>query len=307
MSEQPDESAEKGEAIGAGSRQLLRSINSFIGGLTAGFMSTAAPIIPFRQRLFKRMALKSLENYYRLSGGDAIAIVEEPGQRISLSPVKYRAPEECEEGEKPGWKEKDKDKVWEAGGEGYDANYYGRTPLIAVSRDQSVEAGFLSPRIANAIELDRYDGVYQNPQISAHFDVDPTMQGGQAIADGGYDTQFAGLSIDNVGRYAGDQIVDLSSPDGYDGMRISFKKAAEWQAETTTTETMQMQEDRGYIMGLKKGDAGPSVLKLLVVCAAIILGTLAMIFVVPQMLGGEAVTEMNPLLVQFASHAIEGV
>jgi hypothetical protein len=49
---------------------------------------------------------------------------------------------------------------------------------------------------------------------------------------------------------------------------------------------MQMQEERGRLMGLLDGQEGPSMTKLLLICAAIILGSLAIITLGPELLGG---------------------
>jgi hypothetical protein len=69
-------------------------------------------------------------------------------------------------------------------------------------------------------------------------------------------------------------------------MRISTAKAREWQAEHLDSEHGQMQEDRGYLRGLANGDEGPSVFKLLLLCAAIILGTLGIVLLGPELVGG---------------------
>jgi len=46
------------------------------------------------------------------------------------------------------------------------------------------------------------------------------------------------------------------------------------------------------------GDDGPSVTKLLLICAGIILGVLAIVFLLPQLLGGEgAASGINPLTI----------
>lgn len=295
-----DRAEKQGERVGVGVRKALRAGISLLGGVINGLVSAGRPLIPFKQRLFQRMAIKSLENYYKTSGGDAIGIVTQPGQKLSLVPVLYKGPEEVDETERPGWHAKGVDKVWEAGSEDHEVDFLGRTPIVPLDRDDAVVAGWLKPRIGEAIELDRYNSMYNNPTIETVFDVrDPGGKGGEeALADGGTEqirTEFAGLQVADLGEYS-DEIVDLSSRDGYDGLRVSFRKATEWAHEKTTAETMQMQEDRGYLIGQMTADEGPSVIKLLLICAGIILGTLAMIFVVPQLLGGESVTEMAPLL-----------
>jgi len=268
--------------------------HSRIGSLAARTISLLPkPLLGVRGTLYKRMAVKGIENYYKTSGGDAIAINGKAGQQIDLEPVLYRSPEEVEEGEKPGWKVKGRDKVWNPGKEGNSVNYLGRTPTVLLEDDEHVEAGWLAPRIGQAIELDNYWPLFTDANINAVIDAQPSAGGGQAMADGGMGIN---LELDSPGQWAGDNIVDLDSGSGYDGMRISTAKAREWQAEHTDSEHMQMQEDRGYLRGLANGDEGPGVFKLLLVCAAIILGTLAIVFVLPELIGGEGGSSINPLI-----------
>jgi len=241
--------------------------------------SIPKPIIGVRETMFKRMAKKSLENYYKASGGDAIAINARPGQQITFDPVLYRSPEEVEEGEKPGWKAKGRDKVWNPATEGNTVNYLGRTPTILLEDDSHVEAGWLAPRIGEAIELDNYWPLFTDATINAV--VDAPAGNGRARADGGVE-----LELETPGQWAQDNIVDLGSGEGYDGMRISTEKAREWQAESTDSEHMQMQEDRGYLRGLANAEEGPGIVKLLLICAGIILGTLAIVLLGPELISG---------------------
>jgi hypothetical protein len=248
------------------------------------------------------MALASIRNYYKVSGADAIAINAKPGQQVALEPVAYRSPEELDEGEQPGWRVKGRDKTWNPGAEGNSVNYLGRTPTVLLEDDDHVEAGWLAPRIGTAIELDNYWPLFTN----AEFDVVPEFGGatnGHARADGGMEFD---IELSHPGEWAGDNVVDLNSGPGYDGMRVSTRKAREWRAEHTDSEQMQQQEDRGYLMGLAKGDEGPGLVKLLLICAGIILGTLAIIFLGPQLLGGDGISAgsgINPLMASLAALA----
>ena len=256
---------------------------STIGRIGAKVLTTIPkPLLGIRGTLFKRMAIKGIENYYKTTGGDAIAINGKAGQQIDLEPVLYRSPEQVDEGEKPGWKVKGRDKVWNPGKEGNSVNYLGRTPTVLLEDDEHVEAGWLAPRIGQAIEMDNYWPIFTNANINAVIDAQPAA-GGQAIADGGMGIN---LELDSPGEWAGDNIIDLDSGEGYDGMRISTAKAREWQAEHTDSEHMQMQEDRGYLRGLANGDSGPGMVKILMLCAAIILGTLAIVLLGPELVGG---------------------
>ena len=277
---------------------------STVGRLGAKlFANIPKPLLGVRGTLFKRMALKSIRNYYKVSGADAIAINAKPGQQVALEPVAYRSPEELDEGEQPGWRVKGRDKTWNPGAEGNSVNYLGRTPTVLLEDDDHVEAGWLAPRIGTAIELDNYWPLFTDADINAVVDYQPEAGAGNspAMADGGIE-----LELDHPGEWAQDNIVDLDSGPGYDGMRISTKKAREWRAEHTDSEQMQQQEDRGYLMGLAKGDEGPGLVKLLLICAGIILGTLAIIFLGPQLLGGDGISAgsgINPLMASLAALA----
>ena len=266
---------------------------SRLGSAAARVVTTLPkPLLGVRGTLFKRMAVKGIEKYYKVSGGDAIAINAKAGQQIALEPVLYRAPEECDEGEKPGWKVKGRDKVWNPAKEGNSVNYLGRTPTVQLEDDDHVEAGWLAPRIGQAIEMDQYWPIFTDATFNAVIDAQPGANGQQPVADGGMDID---LELDTPGKWAGDNIVDLGSGDGYDGMRISTAKAREWQAEHTDSEHMQMQEDRGYLRGLANGDEGPGIIKLMMICAAIILGTMAIVFLGPELVGGGGGSSINPL------------
>lgn len=267
---------------------------SKLGAVGARVLSTLPkPLLGIRGTLFKRMAIKSIENYHKAAGGDAIAINAKAGQQVDLEPVLYRPPENCDEGEKPGWKVKGRDKVWNPAKEGNSVNYLGRTPTVQLEDDAHVEAGWLAPRIGHAIEMDQYWPLFTDATFNAVIDAQTGDKGQQpAVADGGMSVN---LELDDPGRWAGDNIIDLDSGDGYDGMRISTAKAREWQAEHTDSEHMQMQEDRGYLRGLANGDEGPGIVKLLLLCAAIILGTLAIVLLGPKLLGGSGAS-INPLV-----------
>jgi hypothetical protein len=266
------------------------------------------PLYGVRETMFKRMFTKSLENYHKVAGGDAIAINARDNQKIELEPVLYRSPEEVEEGEQPGWRVKGRDKAWKATEEG-SVDYLGRTPVVNLEDDAHVEAGWLAPRIGHAIEHDQYRPVFTNPTFKSVFEVGGQQASPNAVADGGQEVgpqqeldrwaqeHLGGLELDQPGMFSGETLINLDSGDGYDGMRISASKASEWQAENAASEQMQMQEDRGYLRGLAHADDGPSLFKLLLVCAAIILGVLGIVFVVPELLGGGSGGGINPLTI----------
>jgi len=276
---------------------------SSVGAIAATLVSLIPkPLLGVRETLFKRMAVKSIENYHKTAGGDAIGINALDGQQIDLEPVKYKPPEACEEGEQPGWHVAGRDKVWNPAKEGNSVNYLGKTPVATFQDDAHVEAGWLAPRVGMAIELDQYWPLFIDPTIVGHIHTNtPQARTGTgangAIADGG--AGQIDFTLEDVGQYADDAIVDLDSGAGYDGMRISMAKAREWQAEQAPSEQMQMQEERGRLMGLLNGEDGPGAFKLLLLAGAIILGTLFIIEVLPILLnggGGGGGGGINPLM-----------
>lgn len=279
-------------------RERPTTEESTLGALGAKLItSIPKPLLGVRGTLFKRMAVKSIENYHKAAGGDAIAINAKAGQQITLEPVAYMTPAECEEGQRPGWRVKGREKAWNPAKEGNSVNYLGRTPVVALEDDAHVEAGWLAPRIGQAVEMDNYWPLFTDPDIVAHIDYGARGAATNgAVADGGQASiQF---DLEDMGQYAEDAIVDLGSGPGYDGMRISMAKAREWQAETTSSEEMQMQEERGRLMGLLDGQDGPSLTKLLLISAGIILGVLGIVLLGPELVGGGggAASGINPLM-----------
>lgn len=248
----------------------------------ASLVTTPLKVIPWRTTITRKLLGASLKQYHKLGGGHALGLIAEPGQRLELQPVKYRPPKDCDEGERPGWVEKGGEKVWHAGSEGRVVDRLGKVPIVALERDGHVEAGWLKPRIGEAIELDNYDGVYTQPKINAEV-VANLDAPGQAIADGG--EQIANVSLRDLGNYAGAELVDLDSGTNYDGMRIDFRKASDWAFETTSTEEMQMQEERGILLGQLR-DTGPSPTKLFLYAAGFALAVIAIAVLGPELISG---------------------
>jgi hypothetical protein len=268
--------------------------HSILGSMAASTISLIPkPLLGVRGTLYKRLAIKGIENYYKTSGGDAIAINAQAGQQVALEPVKYRSPEQVDEGEKPGWKVKGREKVWNPAKEGNTVNYLGRTPTVLLEDDEHVEAGWLAPRIGQAIEMEQWWPLFHVDQMNAVIDANPTGQQGQPLADGGMNID---LELDNPGEWMGDNIIDLNSGDGYDGMRISSAKAREWQAEHADSESMQMQEDRGYLRGLANGDE-TNVTRLFLYAAIFCIVVIAVVVLGPKLIGSSGgASGINPLL-----------
>ena len=267
---------------------------SMIGRWTGKAIATIPkPMLGVRETLFKRLAVKSINNYYKtISGADAIAINAKAGQRLDLEPVAYRPPDQCEEDESPGWYAKDRDKTWHPATDGNSVNFLGgKTPTVILEDDDHVEAGFLAPRIGQAIELDNWWPVFTDANINAVIDAGPAATG--ARSDGGMNVE---LELDSPGEWAGENVIDLDSGP-HDGMRITTAKAKEWRAEQADSEAMKRAEDRGRLMEALSGDDSDAA-KIFLYAVLLVLGVLGIVFVLPKLLsGGGGGGGINPLII----------
>jgi len=264
-------------------------------------IATIPKVIPKQSRLFKKMALASLRNYHKRSGGDALAIEARPGQQIGVVPVKYKPPESTDEEERGGWHIKGRDKTYDPGPDGQNVSFIdGKIPTVLLHSDASTETGWLAPRIGQAIELDNYSPVFVGPTLAKQQPKAQQMAANGAIADGGQSVPVQTPSVDGFdmidpGQFSGDNIVDLSSGDGHSGMRISLKKAKEWFAEEADSEKMQMQEERGYLAGLANSDKHDAA-KIFLYAALFSIGVIAVVLLGPELIGGEGGSSINPLI-----------
>jgi len=264
-------------------------------------IATMPKLIPKQSRLFRKMALSSLRNYHKRSGGDALAIEARPGQQIDVVPVKYKPPESTEEEERGGWHIKGRDKTYDPGPDGQNVSFIdGKIPTVLLHSDASTETGWLAPRIGQAIELDNYSPVFVGPTLAKQQPQAQQMAANGALADGGQSVPVQTPSVDGFdmidpGQFSGDNIVDLSSGDGHSGMRISLKKAKEWFAEEADSEKMQMQEERGYLAGLANND-NKDAAKLFLYAALFALAVIAVVLLGPKLIGGDGGGSINPLV-----------
>lgn len=271
-----------------------------LGGLWNNLFRNFTSIVPFTERLYHNMAVKAMTNLHRKAGGDAIGLVATAGQQLDLEPVKYISAEEWSERDdtdQPGWKSKRRDKTWAAGTEGQVVDYLGKAPIVLLQDDAHVESGWQRSRIAQALDLDQHQPIFNNPQIDVkpQYQVDFRSAPGEGVADGGeldltpedLDFYLRGSDAEVVepGEYFGDSLIDLSSPQADDGMRVSHRKAQAWFSQQSDAEFGQRQQDRGYLMG-KLGKDEPNAFKYLLVAGAIVVLSLLAVFVLPEVLGG---------------------
>jgi hypothetical protein len=281
------------------------SATAYAGGLAsglAGVMLKTAKLIPKQSTLFRKLAINGMKGYYKRSGADALGIEARPNGELDLVPVSYLASEVTDEGQRPGWQVHGRDRSYDAASMGDSVHYLKDTPLVPLHSDATVESTWMAPRIAEAVELDQYWPLFNNAEINPIFEV-PRGQGENpgevTYADGGQvdmRNQFRGFEVTDPGHYAEDAVVDLQSDDGRDGMRISFSKAQDILDERTTSERMDMQEQRGRIMSQLQGGKEAYAMKMLIIAATAIVLSILAVVIGPELVGGGGGGGINPLL-----------
>lgn len=302
------EVAEKGLEVGKEAGKEAGEAATYAAKAGVGVANTmlkAAKLIPYQSRLYRRLAIKGLKGYYKRSSADAIGLEQRPNGELDFVPLTYLATEVTDGGQRPGWQVHGRDRSYDAASMGDSVHYLKDTPIVPLHSDATVESTWMAPRIAEAIEMDRYWPIFTNPQVQAVFDVPQAATADEngedgALADGGQlnpAEQFMGFDVTDPGHYAGDSVVDLNSGEGHDGMRISFKKAMDIQDERTTSERMDMQEQRGRIMSQIQGDKKGFVWKVFIAALIAIVLSIASVTVLPELLSdGGGGGGINPLL-----------
>lgn len=300
--ETPDRATEAGENLGDAVRET--SANALVRFMT-GFSS----VVPFRARLMKKLMLGATYKYWKLSGGDALGLRARPNGQIAPTPVKWKdaiqpLDEVGQERQKPGWKVKNEDRAFGPGAEGRNVDWFGKTPVILLDDDNPEKFNTLDARISECLEdPERVDALFESAEINVTGMIDKRRidaeSGQQAVADGGtvqvedhYDVLFGSIGR---GRLK-DKLIDVSSGEGFDGMRVSWRKVQEQRHEQTTTEEMQNQEVRGWLAGKAGDDHSDLVKKLMLYFILAVLGLVAIIFLGPPLLTGDSIVPSLSLL-----------
>lgn len=278
--EPPADEVEPGHA---GTDAFVRRLGAMVGQMGYAVFR----LMPFGARFWKRMAERSLHYYHKRSGGDRLALEKRPNGQIELTPVKWRPPESIDElDDRPGWKAKGREKVWEPVAEGQTGARIGKTPVVPVDSQSWRDSSWAEANVAEAIDLDRWRPLFNVTAADLRATVD--MGGGAgtngtAMADGGVqDFQFDPRDS----PVFEDAIIDISSPDEYDGKAISFSKVKEMYGEKTTTDEMQKQEDRGFLAGRSKENLKSWMLKILLIGGAVAVAGLIGPELISGLLGG---------------------
>lgn len=262
---------------------------SFVTGL--GWISSGPVINRPASRFWKWLAHTSLYNYHNTHGGDRTGLEQFPNGKIKLTPVKWKPMELCDDNEAPGWKVKGRDKTYKPTTFGQTGPRLGKVPVIPLDNQSWKATNYAEATIAEAIDQGEHRPLYDvsKAELSATIDARGSsgqMTGGSGVsADGGMDVTGMQFNPRDSPIFK-DYIIELGGG-RYDGRRaVSFWKAKEMLNESTTTEEMAAQEERGFLAGRSNNDWKSWAFKVILVAGAIAIAGLIGKELVGTLLGG---------------------
>lgn len=249
-------------------------------------VSIMTTLLPFFGKVQKSLMLWSLRQYHKKGGGDAVGLVHEPDGSVKPVPVKHK-PQSIDEGdaERAGWHALDRDQSWHEGADGREVDRLGKTPIVFLDSASPQRATVTEARVAQCLDLDRVEGVYQVPSKDA---IDMTVQVGgagaggngqaDAVADGGVAWDVLETNVKEAAWRK--SIIDIGADD-HDGMRIDPRKVKETYREKTGSEQLDEVERLGFLAGqLGTEDPTGFIIKVLLIA----LGFVAAALVGPDLL-----------------------
>lgn len=256
--------------------------NAFLDGF--GAIGSAPLINRPASRFWKGWTMTGLKNYHRTHGGDRTALEQFPNGKIKLTPAKWKPMELCDDDEAPGWKVKGRDKTYKATTFGQTGPRLGKVPVLPLDNESWKSTSYAEATVAEAIDQGEHRPLYDVSQAELTATIDARSDSGALT--GGTATTDGGMSITNrqfnprTSPIFKDMIVPLGGDD-YDGRAVSFMKAKELMAETTTTEEMAAQEERGFLAGRSRQDLKRWMMKVLLIAGGIALAGL----IGPELIG----------------------
>jgi hypothetical protein len=224
-------------------------------------------------KMWHGLTLRSLKAYHRAAGGDRIGLVNKPGGKIDLQPVKYQTAAETDQETPAGWHVKGVDKHFKPATFGNSGPRLGKTPVIPLDSESWRATSTLEARVAEAVDQGETRPLYRVDDAELTATLDARGAAG-ARADGGQ------MQVDDItfeprsSPVFDDTIINLNAGAGYNGAAVSWAKAKELMRERTTTDEMDRQEQRGLLAGMSRNDMKSLMLKLMLIAGAIALGGL---------------------------------
>jgi len=266
----PDEDA-SGFRVGAGVGGILGRVIRELALFVAGFVREFTTFVPYGPRLWRGVMLLGAYNYQKSMGADAIALSHYQ-KSVVPEPVSYKLPEKV--GDRPGWRVHGSKRHYDGGSAGgKEVMRMGKADVVMIDVDNPFTVTPFEARFAEALDLDNVrpllspGAILRQTVVELKGDAD-ALTDPEALADGGMTRYEYPVELDAFDHFS-DDVVDLSSQSGSDGMYVSAKKVKETYQETSTVEEMILQEERGKAAMLDKKELRAFMWKVFLVGAAL--------------------------------------
>lgn len=282
-----EKSHEAGRVLGDSIRLIGTVIWFFLGGIGKHIVVVVTRFLPyFGTKWWKFLSVFAFNTYFkRVSGSpDVIGLItEEDTQVIRFAPARLEyGLEEIED--EAGWNVLGEDRYWKRSAHP-EIFRIGKVPVVWFDRD-SIRAGSpLESRVTEAIDAGDMRELYnvEQAEITARIDY-PDAMGGQAVADGGEDYTIRRDFNWKEAPIFEDMLIDVSAGEGFAGRALSFTHYNDHAPHETDPEELVKAEQRGWLAGLAGGDRTGFILKVMLIAAGIVLGTLAIVLLGPRLL-----------------------
>lgn len=246
----------------------IQNIGLFIGGVSPGGFSM--------WRSITRAGYKGMK---KSSSADVIGHIIVGGE-IKHVPLSFN--HEREQFETMG----DDPEYWETSGEYQDRYQVGPVGTIFASSQSNDVGDHVQAEVQKAMDVGKSEYLYESAQVNhTHIEqkIDPDDG---AIADGGETTnQYREIvSVDDPGSLS-DRLIDLGWGKDAEGRVVSASNYWESYPRTPEPEKHDQQRQIGRMMEMDQ-DRTSLAFKMLLVAGAIVVGSLAAVFVLPELLGG---------------------
>jgi hypothetical protein len=218
-------------------------------------------------------AVVALQRYWKKSGGDAIGLKgNDQSNTAELAPVKYDEGLGDQE-DQPGWRVKGEDRTFAPAHAGGPIRL-GKTPILPINEDERRAGSWLECNVTEAIADGQMAELYDVGSADLRATIDYAAGSAPAMSDGGMAVTDMEFNPRESPVFK-DTIIDLTSPQDYDGRAMSWWKYADHDPTKTTPEALDNAEQRGMLAGLAGQDNKDMIVKIMLIAAGCIIGGIA--------------------------------
>jgi hypothetical protein len=275
-----DDPEAEAEAVGESLGERVTTAAGILWRVPATLFDTllyaVTRVVPFfGTKWWKVWATVALHRYHKKAGGDAIALKgNDQSSKAELAPVKYDEGLDDQE-DQPGWRVKGEDRTFAPAHAGGPIRL-GKTPILPINEDERRVGSWLECNVTEAIADGQMAELYEveSADLRATIDYGPGAGGQPAVSDGGMNVTDMEFEPRESPIFK-DTIIDLTSPQDYDGRAMSWWKYADHDPTKTTPEALDNAEQRGLLAGLAGHDNKDMIVKIMLIAAGCIIGGIA--------------------------------